>query len=397
MIVKAKVRGFICTTAHPVGCRQNVQDQINYVTSKGPIDGPKRVLVIGSSTGYGLSSRITAAFGSKADTIGVFYEKASSENKTGTAGWYNDKAFVEFAKNAGLVAESVNGDAFSHEVKAQVIDLIKGKMPGGMVDLIVYSLASPRRIDPDTKEIYGSVIKPIGAPYVSKTCDFHTEVVSDVTIEPASEKEITETIAVMGGQDWLLWIDAMKDAGVLAKNVATVAYSYIGPVVTHAVYKDGTIGKAKQDLENSAAKINLKLANMNGHAFISVNKALVTQASSAIPVVPLYISLLYKAMKAKGTHEGCIEQMYRLYSERLYVKGNACNWSKISVDNAKRIRMDDWEMDSSIQQEVDKLWPIINSENILEISDLKGYQQEFFKLFGFNRSDVDYDADVSVE
>ncbi|MDP4119561.1 MAG: trans-2-enoyl-CoA reductase family protein [Bacillota bacterium] len=390
MIVKPKCRGFICTTTHPLGCAKNVEDQVEYIKSQPTIDGVKRVLVLGSSTGYGLASRIAAAFGMGAATIGVFFDRPGSETKPGTAGYYNNKAFEEEAKKAGLYAKSLNCDAFSHEAKQDVINLIKNDMPGGKVDLVVYSLASPKRVDPDTGEVYNSVIKPIGSAYSSKTVDFHTGTVSDVTIEPAKEDEIPSTIAVMGGADWLLWIQALQNAGVLSENCLTTAFSYIGPTMTHAIYKNGTIGMAKLDLEKKAKEITELLDPIGGKAYVSVNKALVTQASSAIPVVPLYISILYKIMKQKGTHEGCIEQIYRLYSDRLY------NKSGISTDEENRIRIDDLEMMPEIQSEVDKIWNEINSENIESFSDIVGYRKEFFNLFGFERDDVDYDADVDL-
>ncbi|HEX2947773.1 MAG TPA: enoyl-ACP reductase FabV [Clostridia bacterium] len=387
MIVKPKTRGFICTTAHPQGCELHVREQIDYVRKQGHIEGPQKVLVIGSSTGYGLASMITAAFGADADTIGVFFERPASDNRTATAGWYNIAAFSRMAGEAGKYTRLINGDAFSNQIKEQTIELIKKDM--GKVDLVVYSLASPRRTHPVTGESFSSVIKPIGKPYTNKTVDFHTGEVSEITIQPASEDETRQTIAVMGGEDWEMWMQALNDAGVLANGVTTVAYSYIGPDITHAVYKEGTIGKAKENLEQSAKIITGRLKELGARAFISVNKALVTQSSSAIPVVPLYISLLYKVMKEKGTHEGCIEQMYRLFADRLYSDSTP-------LDDTGRIRIDDLEMTGDVQEEVSALWREVNSENIDAISDIKGYREDFFKLFGFGFEGLDYDADTDV-
>lgn len=395
MIIKPKTRGFICTTAHPAGCAHNVADQVEYAKAFGRIDGPRRALVIGSSTGYGLACRIAAAFGSNADTIGVFFEKPSSGGRTATAGWYNNQAFERMARQAGRVAESVNGDAFSDEVKRQVIDRIKNSLPGGQVDLVIYSLAAPKRKDPATGQVYSSVIKPIGQVFTGKTVDFHTGQVSVVDIQPATEQEADETVAVMGGADWLLWMEALQAAGVLAEKAGTAAFSYIGPSLTHAVYKDGTIGRAKEDLEAKAKAIDTLLAPIGGKAFVSVNKALVTQASAAIPVVPLYMALLFKTMKARGLHEGCIEQMVRLFADRLYKEGGSGHWDKVAVDEAGRIRMDDWEMRPEIQQEVAGTWESVNTENVEERSDLKSYRDDFYSLFGFGVEGVDYDADVA--
>ncbi len=388
MIIKPKTRGFICTTAHPEGCAQNVREQIKYVKGKGPINGPKKVLVIGASTGYGLASRVAAAFGSGADTIGIFFERPAENKRTATAGWYNMAAFEEEAIKAGLYSKSINGDAFSDSIKDQTIELIKNDW--GKVDLIIYSLASPRRTHPQTGEVFNSVIKPIGKPYTNKTVNFHDGEVSDVTIEPASEEEIRQTVAVMGGEDWEMWMKALKNAGVLADGAITVAFSYIGPELTHAVYKDGTIGKAKDHLDASSKSIADMLKDINGKAYISVNKALVTQSSSAIPVVPLYISLLYKAMKEKGTHEGCIEQMFRLLKDRLYT-------DNLLIDEAGRIRLDDFEMKEDIQNEVSKLWVMVNTANLEKISDIKGYREEFFKLFGFGHADINYDEECNED
>ncbi len=386
MIIAPKIRGFICTTAHPEGCAKHVAEQIAVVKARGPIEnGPKKVLVIGSSTGYGLSSRIAAAFGSNAATIGVFFEKPAEADKCGTAGWYNSAAFEKEAAAAGLYARSFNGDAFSDAVKTEVIAAIKADL--GQVDLVVYSLASPRRTDPKSGEVYKSVLKPIGTSYTNKNLNTTTGVVNEVTIEPAEGDDIPQTVAVMGGEDWELWTHALLEAGVLADGVQTVAYSYIGPEVTWPIYKDGTIGRAKEDLERVQRALDEKLAPLHGKAWVSVNKALVTQASSAIPVVPLYISLLYKAMKADGTHEDCIEQMDRLLRERLY-NGNP------QPDEAGRIRVDDWEMAPHIQEIVGKRWNEVNTENLAEFGDFEGYQSSFLRLFGFGLSGVDYAADT---
>lgn len=387
MIVNPKFRGFICTSAHPEGCAQNIMEQINYVGTKKKVNGPKKVLVIGASTGYGLASRIVSAFGCGASTIGVFFEKPSSGNRTASAGWYNTVAFEKAAKEAGYYAKSINGDAFSNEIKEQTIKMIKEDL--GQVDLIVYSLASPRRIHPVTGETLNSVLKPIGSAYTSKTVDFHNGQVSQVTIEPANEEEIRQTVAVMGGEDWEMWIKALDSAGVLADGVTTIAYSYIGPELTHSIYREGTIGKAKDHLEASAKVIYEQLNKINGRAFVSVNKALVTQASSAIPVVPLYISLLFKIMKEKSIHEGCIEQIHRLFAERLYSQ-------TVLVDEKGRIRIDDLEMREDVQQEVADIWGKVNSDNINAVSDIEGYRKDFFKLFGFGFDNIDYSKDVDI-
>jgi enoyl-[acyl-carrier protein] reductase/trans-2-enoyl-CoA reductase (NAD+) len=381
------MRGFICLTAHPAGCEQNVKNQIAYVQSKGSIDGPKRVLVIGASTGFGLASRITSAFGSNAATLGVFFEKAPAEGKTASPGWYNSAAFEKEATKAGLYAKSINGDAFSIEVKQHAIDLIKADM--GQIDLVIYSLASPVRMHPGTGVLHRSTLKPIGGTFTNKTVDFHTGNVTQVSIEPANQEDIDNTVVVMGGEDWSMWMNALKDANVLAEGATTVAYSYIGPEVTEAVYRKGTIGQAKDHLEATAFEISKDLASLNGKAYVSVNKALVTQASSAIPVIPLYISLLYKIMKAEGIHEGCIEQIQRLYAQRLYT-GEA-----VSTDDKGRIRIDDWEMREDVQAKVAALWKESTTESLPEIGDLAGYKQDFLNLFGFGFEGVDYLADAN--
>jgi enoyl-[acyl-carrier protein] reductase/trans-2-enoyl-CoA reductase (NAD+) len=387
MIIEPRMRGFICLTAHPKGCEQNVKNQIEYVKSKGEIDGAKRVLVIGASTGFGLASRISSAFGCNASTIGVFFEKPPTEGKTASPGWYNSAAFEQEAQKAGLYAKSINGDAFSKEVKQQTIDLIKADL--GQIDLIIYSLASPVRMHPETEVLHRSTLKPIGTTFTNKTVDFHTGSVTQVSIEPANQEDIDNTVVVMGGEDWAMWINDLKDANLLAPGATTIAYSYIGPSVTEAVYRKGTIGRAKDHLEATAFTISDTLNDINGKAYVSVNKALVTQASSAIPVIPLYISLLYKIMKAKDIHEGCIEQIQRLYSERLYTG------KEVPTDTAGRIRIDDWEMRPDVQEKVAKLWLEATTETLPEIGDLAGYKHDFLNLFGFDFDGVDYKADTS--
>jgi len=391
MIIRPKVRGFVCITAHPVGCRAHVQEQIDYVRSRGSIEGgPKNALIIGASTGYGLASRITAAFGTGAGTVGVFYERPPEVGRTATAGWYNSAAFHRAAKAAGLAAASVNGDAFSDAIKQQTIDAIKRDL--GQVDLVVYSLASPRRTHPRTGAVHRSVLKPIGAPFTGKTVDTDKGVVSDITIEPATQQEISDTVTVMGGEDWEMWMDALAQAGVLAPGTTSCAFDYIGPEVTWPIYNKGTIGQAKTHLRESAGRIDANLkANGYGRAFISVNKALVTQASSAIPVVPLYISILYGVMKEKGLHEGTIEQLHRLFSTQLYNSG------AINFDAEGRARIDDWEMRPEIQAAVAEVWPQVTTENIEALTDIAAYRSEFLKLFGFGLPGIDYEADTDPE
>jgi enoyl-[acyl-carrier protein] reductase/trans-2-enoyl-CoA reductase (NAD+) len=381
------MRGFICLTAHPKGCEQNVKNQIEYVKSKGAIHGAKKLLVIGASTGFGLASRITSAFGSDAATLGVFFEKEPSEGKTASPGWYNSAAFEVEATKAGLYAKSINGDAFSNEVKNQAIELIKADL--GQVDLVIYSLASPVRQHPTTGVLHRSTLKPIGGTFTNKTVDFHTGNVTQVSIDPANQEDIDNTVVVMGGEDWAMWMNALKGAGVLAPGATTIAYSYIGPEVTEAVYRKGTIGRAKDHLEATAFEITKQLSDLNGKAYVSVNKALVTQASSAIPVIPLYISLLYKIMKAEGIHEGCIEQIQRLYQQRLFT-GNA-----VPTDEQGRIRIDDWEMRPDVQERIAKLWLESTTESLVELGDLAGYKQDFLNLFGFGFEGVDYQADAN--
>ncbi|MBI5381519.1 MAG: trans-2-enoyl-CoA reductase family protein [Opitutae bacterium] len=388
MVIRPRIRGFVCITAHPVGCAAHIQEQIDYVKRHGAITGgPKNVLVIGASTGYGLSSRITAAFGCGAKTLGVFYERPSEEDRPATPGWYNSIAFTNAARAAGLYAANLNGDAFTDDLKRQAIDIIRRDM--GPIDLVVYSLASPRRIHPRTGAVHKSALKPVGCVYSNKTVDTDLGIVSDVTIDPASEQEIADTIAVMGGEDWEWWMQALDEAKLLAPGATATAYSYIGPEVTWPIYKNGTIGLAKNDLERAAKRIDALLkVNGYGRAFVSVNKALVTQASSAIPVVPLYISILYKLMKAKGTHEGCIEQIQRLFAKQLY------NGSALNFDDGGRVRIDELEMAPDIQAGIAPIWQQVNTANLETLTDIAGYRAEFLKLFGFGLPGVDYTADV---
>ncbi|HLT64006.1 MAG TPA: enoyl-ACP reductase FabV [Pseudohongiella sp.] len=393
MIIKPKYRGFICTTTHPTGCYHNVLDQIAVTRNAlGQRQGPKKVLVIGASSGYGLAARITAAFAYGADTLGVFFEKPGTESKPGTAGWYNSWAFEEEARKAGLYAKSINGDAFSHEVREQAIELIKQDL--GQVDLVVYSLASPVRRMPDTGEVKRSVLKPIGEVYRSTAIDTNKDQIIHAEVEPATEEEIADTIKVMGGEDWELWIQALDKAGVLAEGVKTVAFSYIGTEMTWPIYWHGALGKAKEDLDRAASALNAQLGEKyQGNANVAVLKSVVTQASAAIPVMPLYIALVYKVMKEKGLHEGTIEQLNRLFSEQLYrTDGNA-----FDVDDAGRLRMDDKELRDDVQGECKQLWEQVNSDNLFQLTDYAGYKHEFLKLFGFERSDVDYEADVSPD
>lgn len=387
MIIKPKTRGFICTTAHPQGCKENVMRQINYVEKQGVIETSKRALIIGASTGYGLASRIALTFGSSTSTIGVSYERMAKNNRTATAGWYNTVAFEEYAEKKNVYSKSFNGDAFSDEVKKQIVDTIKNDL--GSVDLVIYSLAAPKKMNAKTNVTNHSVIKPIGETYTSKTVNFHSGVVDQVSLTPASLEEISDTVEVMGGQDWYEWITFLHEAGVLEKNFKTVAYSYIGPQMTHAVYKDGTIGRAKEDLEIKAEKINELTSSLNGQAFVSVNKALVTQSSSAIPVVPLYISILFKVMKEKQIHEDCIQQAYRLMKDFLYQK-------EVPVDEKKRIRIDDFEMKADVQASVLDIWEDVDGHNIDELSDLKGYRKDFYQLFGFELENVNYELPVDI-
>jgi enoyl-[acyl-carrier protein] reductase / trans-2-enoyl-CoA reductase (NAD+) len=383
MVIHPKIRGFICVTAHPDGCAAHVQEQIDYVRSCGPIAGPKRVLVIGSSTGYGLASRITAAFGCGAATMGLFFEKAAQDGKLGTAGFYNSAAFTRAAQDAGLYAKNFNGDAFSDEMKERVVAQIRADW--GQVDQVIYSLASPRRTNPRTGAVHKSCLKPIGQVYTSKTLDTDKGEVGPISIDPATEEDIADTVAVMGGEDWQWWMEALEEGGVLAPGAGTLAYSYIGPQLTYAVYRNGTIGRAKEHLEATAHALHKKLSASGGYAYVSVNKALVTQASSAIPVVPLYISILYKIMKEKGLHEGCIEQIQRLYATRL--QGDP------QLDEGGRIRIDDWEMRPEIQSAVEEIWACVETANLGEVTDFASYKTEFLKLFGFGLPGIDYSAE----
>ncbi|MGP9434969.1 enoyl-ACP reductase FabV [Ewingella sp. AOP8-B2-18] len=390
MIIKPKIRGFICTTTHPVGCEANVREQIAYVKAQGKLkDGPKRVLVIGASTGYGLASRINAAFGSDAATIGVFFEKPGSEAKTGSAGWYNAAAFDKAAKEEGLYSKSVNGDAFSNECRDTVIKLIKEDL--GQIDLVVYSLASPVRKMPDSGELVRSALKPIGEPYQSTALDTNKDKLVSAVVEPANEQEIADTIKVMGGQDWELWINALADAGVLADNAKSVAYSYIGTELTWPIYWHGTLGKAKEDLDRAAQAIDTRLKAKGGSANVAVLKSVVTQASAAIPVMPLYISIVFKIMKEQGIHEGCIEQIQRLFATKMY------NDQTPSTDDKNRLRLDDWELRDEVQKTCGEIWKQLNDDNIYQLTDYQSYKEEFLRLFGFGLKGVDYDADVSAE
>ncbi len=390
MIIKPKVRGFICTTTHPVGCEANVREQIAYVKGKGKLEqGPKKVLVIGASTGYGLASRINAAFGSGAATIGVFFEKPGTDKKPGTAGWYNAAAFDKAAKEEGLYAKSINGDAFSNECREKVIELIKQDL--GDIDLVVYSLASPVRKLPDSGEVVRSALKPIGEPYKSTALDTNKDVLVEAVVEPANEQEIADTIQVMGGQDWELWMNALEEAGVLAEGAKSVAYSYIGTDLTWPIYWHGTLGKAKEDLDRAAHAIDSKLKARGGNAHVAVLKSVVTQASAAIPVMPLYISMAFKVMKEQGIHEGCIEQIQRLFHDRLY------SGQPAPVDEQNRLRLDDWELRDEVQNACREIWQQVQDDNIYQLTDYQGYKDEFLRLFGFGLDGVDYDADVETK
>ncbi len=387
MVVEPKVRGFLCITAHPVGCKENVRQQIEYAKAQGKKENaPKKVLVIGSSTGYGLASRISAAYIGGADTLGVCFEKESNGKRTATPGFYNTRAFEEFAQADGLYAKTINGDAYSQEIKDQVIETIKNDM--GQVDMVVYSLAAPRRGMADGT-VYQSTLKTVGQPFTEKTWNVDHDTVSEVTIEPANDEEIEGTVKVMGGEDWANWIDALDAAGVLAKDAITVAYSYIGPKVTYPIYTEGTIGLAKKDLYENSLKINEAHAANGIKAYISVNKALVTQASSAIPIVPLYFSILYKVMKEMNLHEGCIEQMSRLFTEKLFD-------GDVKTDEQGMIRLDDWEMREDVQKAVMDVWPVVTTENLKSLADTEGYHADFLRMFGFGIEGVDYAADVEI-
>lgn len=389
MVIKPKIRGFICTTTHPVGCEQNVRSQIASVRADGPIaNSPKRVLVIGASSGYGMASRITAAFGGGASTIGVFFEKPATEKKPGTAGWHNAAAFAKCADEEGLYNKSFNGDAFSHEMRAAVIETIKEDL--GQVDMVVYSLASPVRKMPDSGEVIRSVLKPIGEPYKSTAIDTNKDQIINAEIEAATEEEIAQTVTVMGGEDWELWINALGDAGVLADGAKSVAYSYIGTEITWPIYWHGALGRAKQDLDRAATAINDRLATTGGRANIAVLKSVVTQASSAIPVMPLYLSMVFKIMKEEGVHEGVIDQINRLFRTRLLEDSP-------ETDDTRRLRLDDWELRKDIQDQCVALWPEVTSENLFELTDYAYYKLEFLRLFGFELDGIDYEADVQTD
>lgn len=385
MVVQPKVKGFMCTTAHPEGCKAAVKAQIDYVKSQPKTEGPKKVLVIGSSMGYGLASRIAVTYSCDADTIGIIFDKQGKEKRTASAGWYNTAAFEEFATADGYYAKTINGDAYSQEIKDETIALIKKDW--GKVDMVIYSIAAPRRKAPDG-ETYRSVLKTIGQEYTNQTIDLMTNEISEVTIPTATEEEIKATVKVMGGEDWKLWMQALKDAGVLADNAKTVAYSYIGPELTHPIYYDGTIGQAKKHLYQTADELSEEMDGLE--AYVSVNKAVVTQSSAAIPIVPLYMSLLLKVMKEKGLHEDCIEQMYRMVHDRL-----CCE--KVVTDENRLIRMDDYEMKPEIQEAVKELWEKVSKDTIQELADIDGYWQDFYEIFGFRMDGVDYDADVDIQ
>ena len=390
MIIKPRIKGFVCITSHPAGCMENVRQQAELASQLSFPEGkgPKKVLVIGSSTGYGLSSRISAAFSNNAATLGVSFEREPKEGKPGSAGHYNVSAFQKLAHSKGLVAEDINGDAFSNECKEEVIK--KAKEMGGGFDLVIYSLASPRRTDPTDGQVYRACLKPIGMIYKNKTLDTDRAEVKEVTIDPANDSEIAHTEKVMGGEDWALWTRRLVDEDLLAEGCINLAYSYVGPEVTRPIYRNGTIGRAKAHLEEVGKELNLVMQNAcGGNAYVSVNKAVVTQASSAIPVVPLYVSMLFKVMHELGTHEGCIEQTNRLFQDRLYGES-----SSLDLDSAGRIRLDDWEMADQVQQKIMELWPKVDTSNLMDITNFKEYQQEFLRLFGFGIDGVDYEQDV---
>ena len=385
MVVEPKVKGFICTTAHPKGCEESVRRQIASTKKFGMVEGPKRVLVIGSSTGYGLASRIAVTYGYGAGTIGVAFERESNGKRTATAGWYNTKAFEKFAKEDGYYAKSFNGDGFSEEIKKQVIECIREDF--GQVDMIIYSMAAPRRTLPDGTSV-SSVLKTVGEPFTNKTIDLRTNEIKEVTVPAANEEEVRATVQVMGGEDWKDWITALNEAGVIKQGAVTLAYSYIGPVVTHAIYKEGSIGHAKKHLYDTSVELSEQFANIGRRAYIAVNKALVTQSSAAIPVVPLYISLLYRVMKDAGLHEGCIEQMNRLFLDKLV--------GDVETDDQGRIRMDDYEMKEEVQQKIADVWDGIDSGSVQELADIKEFWDEFYHMFGFGYDNVDYTEDVEI-
>ncbi len=390
MIIKPRVRAFMCVTAHPTGCSKEMDKQIAYIKSKGAIEaGPKNVLIIGASTGYGLSTRITAAFGCKSSTLGVFFERPAENGKTASPGWYNTAALQKAAREEGLYAESINGDAFSNEIKDQVIAKIQADL--GKIDLVIYSLASPRRVDPNTGEVFRATLKPTDKVFSSMTLDTDKKRIENITLPCANEDELNGTIKVMGGEDWALWIDRLLAEGVLSEGARSIAYSYIGPKVTWPIYRNGTIGTAKKHLETTGRTLNEKMATIGGTAHVAVCKAVVTQASSAIPVVPLYMSILFKVMKKKGVNEGCIEQIHRLFVEKVY------SGKGLVLDDDQRLRVDDFEMREDIQTEINEIWPTLTNDNFHQIADFDGYQKEFMSLFGFGIDGVDYTQDVNEE
>jgi len=388
MIIKPRVRGFMCITSHPTGCERNVVEQINYIKSQVPVVGPKRVLVIGSSTGYGLSARITAAFGCGASTVGIFFEKPGTDRKPGSAGWYNSAAFHKHADANGIYAKSINGDAFSDEVKQRAITTIKEDL--GQIDLVIYSLAAPRRQHPKTGEVFNSTLKPVGKNISMRGINTDKETIQEFSLEAASEQEIQDTVSVMGGEDWQMWLEALSVAGVLAEGAKTTAFTYIGEKMTWDLYWDGTIGQAKKDLDTKVISIRDSLARSGGDARVAVLKAVVTQSSSAIPIMPLYLAMLFREMKADGSHEGCIEQLYRLFTEGLYT-------DTPQYDQEGRLRMDDLELRPEIQDAVAKSWANISTENLRQLTDFAGYKHEFLALFGFDIAGIDYEADVNPE
>ena len=386
MIIKPRIRGFICTTAHPAGCAASVNAQIDRVRELGAVDASiRKVLVLGASGGYGLASRITAAFGCGADTLGVSFEKPPSEGKTATAGWYNNIAFEDAARASGLYAKSLDGDAFSDEMKERVIDAVRKDL--GQIDLLIYSLASPVRQHPRTGVLHRSVIKPLGEPVHIKTLNVDKGLVHEVDLEPADAEETENTVAVMGGEDWEFWVEALQDAGLLGSGFRTLAFTYIGSDLTWPIYWDGTLGKAKEDLDRAAKAITARLAAVKGSARVATLKAIVSQASSAIPVVPLYASLLFKVMKEANRHESIIEHVYRLFATQLATGATP------NLDDAGRIRIDDWELAPEIQDEVRRRWPLVTTENLPQLGDLEGFRKDFLKIFGFGIDGVDYEAE----
>ena len=394
MQVKPRIRGYICTTAHPQGCAQNVSEQISYIRDGKPIVGARNVIVLGCSGGYGLASRISAAFGCGAKTLGVSYEKEPTEKRPGSSGWYNNLTFDRIAKKDGLYAKTIDGDAFSEKTKKIVVDIARREMEP--IDLLIYSLASPVRQHPKTGKLHRSVIKPLGSSFESRTLDLNLNTgdarVVDVTIDPADSKEAEETVAVMGGEDWQFWVETLSEAGVLAQNFKTVAYTYIGNELTWPIYWDGTLGKAKEDLDRTSKQIQVQLekGGLNCEARVAVLKAVVTQASTAIPVVPLYFSILFKVMKQQGTHENCIQHIHRLFQEELY------GTKEKRLDEKGRIRMDNHELDEQVQAAVSEAWSSIDSSNVKALADIEGFRSDFMRIFGFGIDNVDYDADQDL-